>query len=166
MYKIGDYIVKNGNGVCKVENILHLEMTGIDRNRLYYMLSPVNDENGKIYVPVDSSVQQLRKAMSMEEAYDLISRISDVQEISISNDKLREQKYKEIIKDFEPASLLCIIKTTYLRKKERLEKGKKSTAVDEHYLILAEKLLFSELCMALEKNKEEVHKLILDATNK
>ena len=41
MYKIGDYIVKNGNGVCKVENVTHLDMAGIDRNRLYYMLIPL-----------------------------------------------------------------------------------------------------------------------------
>lgn len=166
MYKIGDYIVKNGNGVCKVENIMHLDMAAIDRNRLYYMLVPINDENGKIYVPVDSSAQQLRKVMSIEDAYDLIDKISTVQEISISNDKLREQKYKEIIKDFEPGSLLRIIKTIYLRKQQRIEQGKKSTAVDEHYLTLAEKLLFSELCLALKKEKEEVHSLILEAVNK
>lgn len=166
MYKIGDYIVKNGNGVCKVENVMNLDMTGIDRNRLYYMLVPINDENEKIYVPVDSSAQQLRKVMSMEDAYDLIDKISAVQEISISNDKLREQKYKEIIKDFEPGSLLRIIKTIYLRKQQRIEQGKKSTAVDEHYLTLAEKLLFSELCLALKKDKEEVHNLIVEAVNK
>jgi len=166
MYKIGDYIVKNGNGVCKVENVTHLDMAGIDRNRLYYMLIPLDDENGKIYVPVDSSIQQLRKVMSMEEAYDLIDKISAVQEISISNDKLREQKYKEIIKDFEPESLFRIIKTIYLRKKQRLEQGKKSTAVDEHYLTLAERLLFSELCLALKKDKDEVHNLIVEAVNK
>ena len=102
----------------------------------------------------------------MEEAYDLIDKISAVQEISISNDKLREQKYKEIIKDFEPESLFRIIKTIYLRKKQRLEQGKKSTAVDEHYLTLAERLLFSELCLALKKDKDEVHNLIVEAVNK
>lgn len=166
MYKIGDYIVKNGNGVCRVENVLHLDMAGIDKDRLYYMLVPISDENGKIYVPVDSSAQQLRKTMSMEDAYKLIARISEVQEINISNDKLREQKYKETIKDYEPESLLRIIKTTYLRKQKRLEQGKKSIAVDEHYLTLAEKLLFSELCVVLGQNKEEVHNLIVEAVNK
>lgn len=39
-------------------------------------------------------------------------------------------------------------------------------AVDEHYLTLAEKLLFSELCLALKKDKEEVHNLIVEAVNK
>lgn len=165
MYKIGDYIVKNGNGVCKVESVMHLDMAGIDRNRLYYMLVPINDEHGKIYVPVDSSPQQLRKVMSMEEAYELVAKIPSIQELTVSNDKLREQKYKEAIKDCEPESLLCIMKTISLRKKARLEQGKKTTAVDEYYLTLAEKLFFPEICLALDKDKEEVHNLFLEAGN-
>lgn len=96
MYTVGDYIVKKGNGVCKVENIMHLDMNGIDKNK----------------------------------------------------------------------SLLRIIKTTYLRKQDRLEQGKKSTAVDEYYLTLAEKLFFSELCFVLKKDKEEIHNLIAEAVNK
>ncbi|MDD6233251.1 MAG: CarD family transcriptional regulator [Frisingicoccus sp.] len=166
MYKIGDYIVKNGNGVCRVDNVMHLDMSGIDKNRLYYLLVPIDDENGKVYLPVDTSAQQLRKVMTSKEAYDLIAKIPDIQEISIANDKSREQRYKETIKNIEPESLLRIIKTTYLRKKERLEQGKKNTAADEYYLTLAKKHLFSELCLVLGKDKEEVHNLIVDAVNK
>ena len=166
MYKIGDYVVKNGNGVCRIEDITHLDIRGIDKSRLYYSLVPINDENGKVYLSVDTSAHQLRKIMSPEEAYAFIAKIPDIPEISIQNDKLREQKYKEIMKSIEPESLVHIIKTTYLRKKARLEKGKKNTAADEHYLALAEKILFSELCLVLGKNKEEVQKLIIEAINK
>lgn len=166
MYKIGEYIVKPSSGVCRVDNIMHLDMSGIDRNRLYYLLVPVNDENGKIYYPVDSEAQQMRKVMTSQEAYELIERIPDIPEISISNDKMREQKYKEVSKSIEPESLLSIIKTTYLRKMGRLEKGKKNTVADENYLNLAEKMLFSELCLVLGKNKDEVHNLIAESVNK
>ena len=62
--------------------------------------------------------------------------------------------------------MLRIIKTTYLRKRDRLEKGKKNTVADEHYLNLAEKHLFSELCLVLRKTKEEVHNLIVEAVNR
>ena len=166
MYKIGDYVVRVGSGVCRIDNIMHLEMSGIDKNRLYYVLIPLNDVNGKIYYPVDSSAQKMRKVMTSEEAYELIDRISDIPEINISNDRLREQQYKEVVKSIEPESLLSIIKTTYLRKKGRLEKGKKNTVLDENYLNLAEKMLFSELCLVLGKNKDEVHNLIAESVNK
>ena len=55
---------------------------------------------------------------------------------------------------------------TYFRKKDRLEKGKKNTVVDENYLKLAEKMLFSELCLVLRKEKEEVHNLITESVNR
>ena len=71
-----------------------------------------------------------------------------------------------MIRDCEPESLLRIIKTTYLRKKERLEQGKKNTMVDEKYLNLAEKHLLSELCVVLGKNKDEVQKLLEAAADK
>ena len=161
MYQIGDYIVKSGNGVCRIEKVMHLDMAGIDRNRLYYMLVPINDENGKVYVPVDTSVRQLRKVMSTEEAYALIAKISDAEEIDIQNDKLREQKYKEILKEFEPESMLRIMKTTYLRRKERLEQGKKNMAVDEYYLNLTEKIILSELCLVLNKDQGEIRDLFM-----
>ena len=69
-------------------------------------------------------------------------------------------------KSIEPESWLSVIKTTYLRKKDRLEKGKKNTVVDENYLKLAEKMLFSELCLVLRKEKEEVHNLITESVNR
>lgn len=166
MYKLEEYVVKNGSGVCKVDNIVQLDMAGIDRKRLYYMLVPIDDVNGKIYVPVDNSSQQLRRVISKKEAYELLDKISSIQEIMILNDKLREQKYKEVIKNYDPESLLRILKTTYLRKEKRLKQGKKSTTVDEYYMSLAEKLLFSEMCLVLDKDKEEVHNLITESVNK
>ena len=69
-------------------------------------------------------------------------------------------------KSIEPESWLSVIKTTYLREKDRLEKGKKNTVVDEIYLKLAEKMLFSELCLVLRKEKEEVHNLITESVKR
>ena len=46
------------------------------------------------------------------------------------------------------------------RKEERVRQGRKVTAVDERYFKLAENLLYAELEVALDKDKEEVHRLI------
>lgn len=37
MYKIGDYIVKPAKGICKVEDILHLDMPAVDER--YFALA-------------------------------------------------------------------------------------------------------------------------------
>ena len=104
--------------------------------------------------------------MTSQEAYELIDRIPDIPELNISNDKLRDQKYREVVKSIEPESWLSVIKTTYLRKKDRLEKGKKNTVADENYLKLAEKMLLSELCLVLGKEKVEVNNLITESVNR
>lgn len=48
MYEIGDFIVRANTGVCKVVDILNLDMSGIDRSKLYYQLVPLDDDKAKI----------------------------------------------------------------------------------------------------------------------
>ena len=49
-----------------------------------------------------------------------------------------------------------------MRRKQRTEQGKKSTATDERYFKLAEDSLYSELAFALGKEKNEMRQLITD----
>ena len=51
-----------------------------------------------------------------------------------------------------------IIKLICDRKEERVRQGRKVTAVD--YFKLAENLLYGELEVALDKDTEEIHRLI------
>ena len=41
MFKIGDYVVHGRNGVCKVVDITHIDISGADKNQLYYTLIPM-----------------------------------------------------------------------------------------------------------------------------
>ena len=162
MYEIGDYVIKANNGVCKVEDILHLDMPGTDKNKLYYLLIPRECQSAKVYVPVDSKNTNIRKVLSEDEAWEVIRRIPETEREWSSNDKLREQEYKEAIQSCNPAELIGIIKNLYLRRKERNEQGKKSTVIDERYFKLAEDNLYSELAFAIGREKSEMKKIIAD----
>ena len=100
--------------------------------------------------------------MSEEEAWDFIERIPAIEELWVDNEKLRDRRYKEAVLSCVPEELVAIIKMTYLRKKKRTEQGKKSTVSDERYFRIAESYLYSELGFALNKNKDEVCRLIID----
>lgn len=162
MYEIGDYVIKPSDGVCRIDNTLHLDMSGVDKNKLYYLLIPINEKNKKIYIPVDTADQGTRRTMTEQEAWDLINRIPEIEEVWVDNEKLREQRYKEAIKSYHPEALIGIIKSTYLRNQKRLEQGKKNTLVDERYFKLAEHNLYSELAFAMNKNEDEICQLITD----
>lgn len=157
MFETGDYVVYGHTGICKVMGVTTMDMTGIPKDRLYYILRPDGQTEGKIFTPVDNGKLVLRKVMSKEEAEHLIDEIPEIEVLGIADDKQREEKYKECIKSCECREMIRIIKTIYLRKKERVSQGKKVTATDERYLKLAEENLYSELSMLLDvpKNKME-----------
>jgi len=163
VYEIGDYVIKANNGVCRVEDILHLDLPNADKNRLYYLLIPLENKNSKVYVPTDMAQDSLRRALTKEQAWEVIQKIPEVEAAWIANDKLREQAYKEAIRSCSPIALISIIKNLYLRRKQRSEQGKKSTATDERYFKLAEDNLYAELAFALGKGKNDMRKIIADS---
>jgi CarD family transcriptional regulator len=163
MYVIGDYIVKYSDGVCRVDDIIHLNMSGVDKNKLYYLLIPVGDKNRKVYVPVDTTDTTIRKAMTKEEALNLIDEIPDIDKAWSDNEKEREHQYKEAAKTCNPKALIAIIKTTYLRNLKRIQQGKKKTLVDERYFKMAQDNLYNELGFALHQEKNSIDQLIKES---
>jgi CarD family transcriptional regulator len=166
MYGVGDYVVKSVDGVCRVDDVSHVDMPGVDKNKLYLLLVPIAEQGKKIYIPADTADQTVRRVMTEEEAWKFIQQIPEIEEIWVDNEKLRERQYKEAVKSCEPQRLVGIIKITYLRKKTRLEQGKKNTVVDERYFKIAENNLYSELGFALNKDKNEISRIIADSINK
>ena len=65
MYTVGDKIIYGENGVCTVEKIAPLEMSGASE-KLYYYLTPYTG-SGTYFAPVDSAAY-MRPVMSRAEA--------------------------------------------------------------------------------------------------
>lgn len=162
MYSIGDYVVFGNKGICSINEITTLNMSEVDGDRLYYIMTPVNTNNGKLYTPVDCDPKRLRNLMTKDEAQNLIESVPEVSEISLISDKLLESKYRELLKDATPSECMQIIKTVYTRKSRRIKQGKKLTEVDGRFLKRAEDLLYAELSMVLSVPKEEVFRDITE----
>ena len=93
-------------------------------------------------------------------------RIPLIEELKISNERMREQTYSDAVKSGDPHRLIAVIKTLYIRRKKREKMGRKSTAVDERYFALAEDTLYSELEAALEKDYAEIYQMICERCEK
>ena len=164
-YEIGDFISKPVTGVCKIEDILSLDLTGKKDEKLYYLMKPVSDEKETICVPVSNTASGLRSCLTEEEAWNLIQRIPEIPTAWTENEKMREQEYKKAVKSNNPEALVAIIKMIYQRRKKRLIQGKKSTSIDAKYFQIAENLLHMELGTALGKTKDEICDLIIGFIN-
>lgn len=163
MFGIGEYVICGNKGVCVVENITTLNISGVDKEREYYILKPLYMTGSTVYVPVDSPKESMRKALVREEAEKLIESIPEIPLLVITNDKLSEQTYKDCIKTNECEDLVRIIKTIYTRKQKRLKAGRKVTAVDAKYFHMAEENLYGELAVALNISRKEVEGYIAEA---
>lgn len=165
MYKKGEYVVVGNKGVCVIDNITTLDMSGVDKEREYYILKPVYVPGSTVYVPVDST-ETMRRILTKEEVNDLIREIPQIPLIDIENDKLLEQEYKGCMKANSCEEWVRIIKTIYLRKQKRLELGRKVTAVDTKYYRIAEDNLYGELAVVLDIPKKEVESFITNEIDK
>lgn len=166
MFEKGEYVVCGNKGVCVVEDVTTLNISGIDQERKYYILKPVYMAGSTVYIPVDTAEESMRRVLSHEEADLLIASIPQIPQIVNTNDKLLEQEYRNCMKTNSCREWVKIIKTIYQRKQRRLEAGRKVTAVDAKYFRIAEDNLYGELAISLNMAKDQVEDYIIKEMEK
>ena len=162
MYKKGDHVVKIPEGICEIEDVGCLDISGVNKDKEYYILVPINQKGSKLYIPVDNIHGKIRNVISKEDAIAFIMSIPAIDEKDIQNEKMREQEYKAVILSGDNEKIASILKLIYNRKQERAEQGKKLSYTDEKYFKLAEDMLFSELAFVLDVPKENMEQYIAD----
>lgn len=161
MFQIGDYIICGSNGVCKVQNIGD-DVPGAKEGRTYYTLASVYQKGMVVYTPIDNEKVVMRAVLTKAEAEELIAGIKEIDMLWVSDDRKREEAYKEALRSCDCKQLVSIIKNLYNRKQERMAAGKKTITNDEKYFKMAEDILYEELAVSLEINKEDVKKHIME----
>lgn len=160
MFAIGEFIVYGNMGVCKVIETKKMAAPGTKNDRLYYTLEPVYDKGCRLFIPVDNQKVKMRPILTKREADALIGRIREIDILLVNDEKNREEIYKEAIRTCSCEEWIRIIKTLYIRKKARLEAGKKVTSSDAKYMHLAEESLYGELSVVLGVPKDEMEEFI------
>ncbi|MGN0436439.1 MAG: CarD family transcriptional regulator [Wujia sp.] len=161
MFDIGDYIVYGQNGICKVADITHPEISGADEDRLYYVLIPERTRDSRLFCPADNDKIVIRRIITAEEAKAIIEEAKDIAPLHVENERARDDSYRSTMKSCDIRAAVSMLKTLLQRKKEREENGKKITATDERYLKQAEEGIFSELAMATGISKDEIKEIML-----
>lgn len=156
MYKIGEYIIYGNDGVCKVEDVGVLNISGINKKRIYYTLKPVY-ENGKIFTPIDTSVF-MRSLINYEEVQQLIESIPYIKDKKCNekNSRLLQIYYKNLLQTHECSDLLTLIAGIYEKKDKAMKSGKKLGQIDNRFMKVAEGLINDEFSVVLGIPREEV----------
>ena len=156
MFDIGEYVVSRRD-VCKITEIKKQAYNDMD----YYVLVPVSDPSMKMQVPTESNV--IRELLTKEEVEEIIEGIPGIPllEAMYGNDKLIGVEYKNALQSGTHEDLVRIIKTTYLRNKERLDNNKKIGDKDDSFLKLAEQYLYNEFAIVLDMSYEEAKDYVI-----
>ena len=155
-YQVGDVVVYNGEGVCRVEAVGIPELSGLEEQKEYYTLVPLYHE-GTIFIPVDTQVY-MRPALSRGEAEALIRKLPSLhpQLCQERNLRLITEHYQALLHSHDILDTAQLIKTIYNRRQCSMERGAKPSQLDERYMKRAEDLLHGELAYALGISKESV----------
>lgn len=161
-YEVGDCLVHETNGVCKVVEIKEMALSGRGSERLYYILAPVYSTKSQVVTPVQSDKARLRDIRPKEELEKLYDIVPELDVIEVDNDRKRTEAYKERVACFEPLELARVVKTVYSRRLSRLKEGKKVMAQDEKMLEIAGRKLFEEMAFSFQEDVDGVRDKFLN----
>lgn len=158
MYRKGDYVVYGTKGVCLVEDVVEIDwgMDCISSEKLCYKLTPRFVKGSTIYAPVENDKTVIRSVMTGEEAKAVLDRAGQLKTLQVMDEKEREKSYRSALLSGSTTEWSRIVKTLYLRKRERQKTGKRMTCIDERYLHIAESVLFGEMSLPLCLTVKEV----------
>lgn len=157
MYSIGQLVIYNGSGVCRVDAIGPLNMKEAQTGQDYYTLTPIYEKE-TIFAPVNTTAY-MRPIMTKDEAQALIARIPETpSEVrSNNNPRLLNEQYQECLKRHDAESLLRLIRGVYLKGQRLARTGKgKLGQVDRNSMDRAERELHGELAASLGIPREDV----------
>lgn len=143
-------------GACKIEDITEVDFS--DKGKLYYKLIPECDKDSEIYVGVQNAEKKMRSLISLEEATQMVKDIPNAKGIWISNDREREQAYKQALFEGDYAEIIGIMVGLYEKRKSRQEQGKRQTELNNRIFRNTRNVLLGELAIVLHTDIDSVEK--------
>ncbi|MCR5100795.1 MAG: CarD family transcriptional regulator [Butyrivibrio sp.] len=162
MLNKGDYVVYGNHGLCVVTDMTVPAFLERGKEKLYYVMSPVTDKRGVLYVPVDGAEEKMRDVIDSVDAKDLMDEIEEIEEMEIPTGKKSEAAISDVVKRNLPEEMMSLVKSLHKIKATRAAEGKKFAAMDEKYLRIAEKLLYTEIAFSLESEYEAVVERVME----
>ena len=158
MFDIGQKIIYGENGVCTVEKIAPLNMSGAPKDKLYYYLTPLVG-SGTYFAPVDS-VAFMRAIISREEAEALIDAIPGIPPAICNDSRFNhvDAFYREQFKLHTNEALVAVIKGLRIRMDAKKTRSTRAEATMKR----AKDILHGELSIALDMDMKDIEGYITE----
>ena len=157
VFAVGQKIVYGEHGVCTVEKVAPLDMSGAAKDKLYYHLSPLIG-TGTFFAPVDSGAF-MRPVIDRGQAEALIDAMPGIAPAICNDNRFNhvDAFYKELFREHTCEALVSIVKGLNSRMAARKTKSSRAEATMKR----AKDMLHGELAVALDMDLAEVEPYIL-----
>ncbi len=162
MLSVGECVIYGSHGLCSVRDILVPSFLERGKEKQYYQMISAVDAGSVLYVPVEGAEDKVREVIDFEEAEGLIDEIEYVPELELPEGKKAEPAIMGVIKRNVAEEMMALVKSLRKIKAIREMEGKKFASLNEKYLNIAEKLLYTELAFSLKTEKDDIKKRVLD----
>ena len=155
MYKVGQYVVHPGQGVCKVEAIE-------DEPQATYMLMPVGGRHPmRISFPV-ASEGRLRPVIGRRQAEQIIGEYTELplEELSSRSNALEEERFKTELRRGSCRDAMRIAKTFRTRIEQVKASNKRPPVAYERIFKQASERSLQELAVAMGVSEDDVVQLL------
>lgn len=162
MYEVGQYVVYGSEGVCRIDEIGHPRLSGLDKTREYYRLTPHN-RGGAIYAPVDGKIV-MRPVISREELDALLPTLSTLAPLDDIPSDVKEAAayYRTILTEHSCMRLLRLCKALYLKQAALSRSRRSINSTELRSWKAAEEMLHSEFGFVLGMPPSQVRSFLAE----
>ena len=157
MFKIGDFVVHSGHGVCTIQSVSY--NTTLNKN--FYKLETIHNKMS-IMMPEDKISQFLRPILSKEELLTHINLGKDYSNEYNKDNKERKNQFQELVTSNNIDDTIQLLRYLYQLSNDKKREKKTLGSFDSQFLQQAERKLFNELAISANISKEEAHTFIIN----
>ncbi len=155
-YAIDDLVTYRRVGICKITDITLQNFARQGKNE-YYVLSSVYDQNTKVFVPVESELEnEIKPMLDSCEINKIIEQSRSVDDLWVDDCKARAALFEGIVNSGDKVKMLWLIKRVSEHKAQMEEARKKVKATDTRYLAICESIIASDFAYSLGLAKNQV----------
>ena len=115
MFTEGQLVIYGGEGVCRIAAVGPSSLSGTDKTKLYYTLTPLT-RSGTVLTPVDTKVL-MRPILSRQEAEDFIAQLPQLppEEPESRSMRLLKEFYQQIVTSYDCRRMAGLIRSAVRR---------------------------------------------------
>lgn len=160
MSYVNEYVRYGSNGIFRIEDIRkRTNQDGVIED--WYILSSHKEGvDTSVMTPVSNAA--IRPVLTREEIIRLIKEMPCIPSIWSDDKRERCAHFKAILNSNNVYELIQMIRSIYLMRKKKESEGKRLSDQDKGMFMDAENLLFEEISISYDINKEDVADFIME----